>query len=92
MNTYTSNTMSDSDLTKFANLIKDNLINALFEEGLLETEDPRHLSGNYAIVLHRKGTLGTIWDKFRGIEPSPTALHIAVVKSVPGFEEEEKEK
>ncbi len=61
MNMYS---MTEADLTANANAVKEAVLRGLEREGLLKGADD--LATKYAIVIHKKGFLGKLFDKLTG--------------------------
>ncbi len=70
---------TQSELTAFANQVKEVVILGLEKEDLLDGE-VEDISGKYAVVVLKKGTLGLIWDKLRGAKED--AALITFVKGI----------
>ncbi len=77
--TWTVYQYSEPELTSLANQAKEQLLFALSNEGLLKG-DPHQIAREYAIVIHKKGWLGQLWDKWRGTDRD--GAFFAVLKSV----------
>ena len=82
--------MNNTELTNFANNVKEQVIHALAREGLLN--HPDNIAGNYAVIIHSKRFLGKIWERLRGMTENTKegCFYITIVKSVDGKYEEEK--
>jgi len=72
--------MTDEQLTMNANQIKDVVLEALDQEGLLK-KSAEEIGSEYAVVIHRKGFFGRFIDKMLHVQGE--RLHITVVKMVP---------
>jgi hypothetical protein len=58
----------ENEMLKNANAVKEVVLWALEREGLL-TKPAAEIGERYAIVLHKKGWFGVLWDKwFDGIK------------------------
>ncbi len=92
MSTYQLWQFTETDMTSLANQAKEQILFALANEDLLKG-DPEEIASQYAIVLHKKGWLGSLWDRIRGTDKDGTFF--AVVKSVstgiPKYDGGEKE-
>ena len=73
---YEYRTMTNVDLTEFANQVKDLIADNL---GLPELD-------NYAIIMIKKGLLGRAWDYI--FEKDPKSHHITIVKTFNKKEDE----
>jgi len=61
-------TQDAEDVNKHANLIKEVILESLEREGLLKGS-AAEVGSRYAVMLHKKGWLGELWDKwFSGIK------------------------
>ena len=62
MSTYTSYSVDLEELTRLANVVKENLLNRLEAAGCVLPEETKR----WTVVTHRCGTLGALLDKLRG--------------------------
>lgn len=73
------------DMIENANLVKENLLIALEREKILAEGQAREIANEYAVVLHKKNTLGRfLAEKIFGREKEPNVneLRITIVKVV----------
>ena len=60
--------ISAEDMTKNANVVKETVLAGLEREGLLK-KAAKEIAEEYAIVIHKRGWMGSLWDKwFEGVE------------------------
>ena len=73
-------TLTLEDMTRNANSVKEELLNALHRKEFITKEQLDDLSANYCMIMHRKGTFGKLWDKVRGITGDD--LRVSLVKVI----------
>lgn len=74
-------TLGSEDMTQNANIIKEVVLSGLENQGFLKPGQAKELGERYAIVMHKKGWLGQLWDKwFEGIKEG--SFRISFVKIV----------
>lgn len=68
------------DMNKHANLVKEVVLESLEREGFLKIP-AAEIGARYAVILHKKGWLGELWDKwFAGVKEG--SFKISFVKIV----------
>jgi len=74
-------TTDAQEINKNANTIKEVVLNGLQREGVITKEKADEIASKYAIVMHKKGWLGQLWDKwFEGIKED--SFRITFVKII----------
>jgi hypothetical protein len=74
-------TMDPSDVQKNANIVKEVVLAGLEKEGFLEKGKAVEIGSKYAIIMHERGWLGALLDKwFDGIKEK--SLRITFVKII----------
>lgn len=74
-------TLDAEDMTRNANVIKETVLSGLEAQGFLKPGQALEISEKYAVILHKKGWLGSFWDKwFEGIKEG--SFRISFVKIV----------
>jgi hypothetical protein len=68
--------MTEQDLTQSINQGKELLIRAMAADGIISEEDASEAIKYYAIIVARKGWLGRIFDKARGITEDKMMIHV----------------
>jgi hypothetical protein len=63
-------------LTYLSNQVKETVVSALCKEGVLTEEQATTINQTYAIVLHKKGTLGSFIAKLFGMNDSELGIHL----------------
>ena len=71
---------TESELTEFANQVKEALLVTLHLEGEFSSAKADELAGSHAVIVHKKGFLGKWWDKVHGND-SDEKLYVSVIKS-----------
>jgi hypothetical protein len=59
---------NDEDLSRFANQVKELMINDMLARDLLTNEESTGYLARYAVVVVKKGWLGTTIDKALGLK------------------------
>jgi hypothetical protein len=68
MATETRYLYNDEDLSRFANQVKELMINDMLARDLLTNEEATRYLEQYAVVVVKKGWLGTAIDKAIGLK------------------------
>ncbi len=68
--------MTEQDLTKISNQIKEQLMAALAGDGLIDPDKAREVVEYYAIIIAKKDWLGKIFDKIRGTSDEGLAIQV----------------
>ncbi len=68
MATETRYLYNDEDLSRFANQVKELMINDMLARDLLTNEESTRYLEQYAVVVVKKGWLGSVIDKAIGLD------------------------
>ena len=72
----------NEEYVRLGNAVKVTLLEALEREGLLaDGTSAKEISGDYAIIIMKKGLFGKVWDKLRGYNDE-TKTFWKVIKDV----------
>jgi len=74
-------TLTLEDFTKYANIAKEIVVSSLAKEGYLTEEQAEEILGKYTMLTQRKGFLGSVIDKVRGLEADK--LTFILLKTLP---------
>ena len=83
--------MTENDLTKISNQVKESLVQALLGNEIISNENARKVVNEYTIVVTQKGWLGNLWDKFHGIKGEHMAINVLKTCRMGNLEIEETE-
>jgi hypothetical protein len=73
--------VSELEMQKTANCVKDVLLRTLEHEGLL-TDTAEKIAGDYIVVIQNKGFFGQLFDKVRGVKDTDDNLLFRVVRII----------
>jgi len=74
--------MEVEELTEALNLGKEAILAGLEKDGFLKEGQAKTLGEMYALVIHKKGWFGTLWDRLFGDVKDPTGFRLTLVKIV----------
>lgn len=75
-------TLTENDLTKLCNQVKELFVESLVVNKFLTNEQSIKIKENYAVIIKKKNWFGVMWDKVRGAEED--GMQIAIVKCALG--------
>ena len=68
--------LDPNTLTVIANGVKEGLMQALVGEGIMSREEALYVASNYTVVITKKGWLGQLFDRVRGVRDGEISINI----------------